>query len=104
MSKYLPLNISWRLKDGRGQWKSFFYRIYINIFGIFLRIPILPLKFSWRYKQLDIYYKGDQLIVFYKKGIRRYVSIGCEGEFRKLSEIDKFWKEYDNYERSHPHD
>ena len=103
MSPYLPLNIRWRFsKSGRGQWKSFWYRVYINIFGIFLKIPILPMSFSWKYKTCDIWYRGDQVIIFYKKGIKRYQSIGCEGEFKSLKDIRKFWDEYYEYERSHP--
>ena len=106
MSPYLPLNWKWRIttKEGRCQWKSGLYRIYINIFGIFLRIPILPLSFSWKYKQLEIYYKGDTVIIYCKKGIRRYISINCEGEFQSLAAIDKFWKEYEEYEKNHPLD
>ena len=98
MSPYLPLNLKWRFftKEGRAQFKSLFYRIYINIFGIFLKIPILPLSFSWKYKELDIWYRGDTVIIYYKKGIRKYISINCEGEFQSLAAIDKFWKDYFN--------
>jgi hypothetical protein len=52
--------------------------------------------FSWKYKTIDIYYKGDDLIIFWKKGIRRYLSITSTGEFKSLKEVDKFWKDYYN--------
>lgn len=98
LSKYLPLNILWRFsKDGRGQWKSFWYRLYINIFGIFLRIPILPMGFSWKWKTFDIYYKGDDLVCFWKKGKLKYQSIISCGEFNSLKEIDKFWGDYNKF-------
>jgi hypothetical protein len=96
MSKYIPLNLKWRFTTWNGfrQWRSLIYRIYINIFGIFLRIPILPLSISWKDKTLDIWYRGDELIILYKKGIRRYISLGCEGEFKSLREVDDFWRIY----------
>ena len=106
MSPYLPLNLKWRLttKEGRCQWRSGLYRIYINIFAIFLRIPILPLSVSFKYKTLDFYYHGDTIIAYIKKGRVRYQSIGCEGTFDKLSDIKKFWNEYYEYEKNHPLD
>jgi hypothetical protein len=88
MSKYIPLFWDWRQK------RALFYRIYINIFGIFLRIPILPMSFSWKWKTFDIYYRGDDLICFWKKGKLRYQSLGCNGEFRSLKEVREFWKRY----------
>jgi len=91
MSKYLPLNLKWRFstKEGRAQFKSLFYRIYINIFAIFLRIPILPMGFSWKWKTIDIYYKGDDLICYFKKGKVKYQSITSLGQFNSLKEIDE---------------
>jgi hypothetical protein len=99
MSKYYPLNLKWRFftREGFAQPKSLFYRIYINVFGIFFKIPILPLSFSFKQKTIDIWYKGDQIIILYKNGIRKYLSIGCEGEFNSLKEIDKFWNDYNEF-------
>ncbi len=104
MSPYLPLNLKWRLttKEGRCQWKSGLYRIYINIFGIFLKIPILPMSFSWKYKTFDFYYKGDDIFIYLKKGKIRYYSITSNGVFDSLKEIDKSWKEYYDYCEKHP--
>lgn len=95
MSKYLPL--FW----DKCQIRALIYRIYINIFAIFLRILILPMGFSLKYKTIDIYYKGDDLIIFWKKGIRRYQSINSGGEFFTLKEVDEFWKRYREYCRNH---
>lgn len=96
MSKYLPLNLKWRFftKNGRAQFKSLFYRIYINIFGIFLRIPILPMGVDFKGKTFDIYYKGDNLICYFKKGKLRYQSLVSSGQFNSLKEINEFWKRY----------
>lgn len=96
MSRYLPLNLRWRFTTWNGfiQWRSLLYRIYINIFGIFLKIPILPMGFSWQFKEIDIWYRGDDLICFFRKGKVKYQSITSSGEFNSLKEIDEFWKSY----------
>ena len=88
MSKYLPLH--W---DKR-QIRSILYRIYINIFGIFLRIPLLPMRYSFRWKCLSIWYKGSEYDMIIKKGKLIYQDIGTGGEFSSLKDIDKFWEEY----------
>mgnify|MGYP001602951501 CR=1 FL=1 len=94
MSKYLSLNLKWSFftKNGRAQWKSLIYRIYINLFSIFLRIPILPLSFDWKFKTLDCYYKGDEIMIYVKKGKLRYISILSECNFNSLKKIDSFWE------------
>lgn len=103
MSKYLSLNLKWSFftKEGRAQYKSLVYRIYINIFGIFLRIPVLPLSFDWKYKTLDCWYKGDTIMIYIKKGRLRYISVCASGNgsfgdttFNSLKEIDDFWKSF----------
>lgn len=103
MSRYLPLNLKWRFTTWNGfiQWRSLLYRIYINIFGIFLRIPILPMSVDFKYKTFDIWYKGTQVICYFKKGKLRYQAIiGGGVDFNKLSEIDKFWKDYEEAEKN----
>ena len=96
MSKYLPLNLKWRFttKHGFVQWRSLLWRIYINIFGMFLRIPVLPMGFSWRWKTFDIWYKGETLVCFWKKGKLKYQSLSSCGQFNSLAEVDKFWYSY----------
>lgn len=49
---------------------------------------------DWKYKTFDIYYRGDQIICYWKKGKLRYISIGCEGDFASLAEVDEFWDSY----------
>ena len=104
MSKYLPLNFKLRFKgELKGQWKSFWYRVYINTLGIFLRVPILPMSIDFKYKTFDIWYKGTQVICYFKKGKLRYLAIIGGGlDVRRLSEIDEFWNDYGNamYEKS----
>ncbi len=90
MSKYLPLFWDWRQK------RALLYRIYINIFGIFLRVPILPMSIDFKYKTFDIWYRGDDLVCFWKKGKLRYQSITSSGQFNNLKEVDKFWADYRN--------
>lgn len=104
MSPYLPLNLKWRFisKEGRAQFKSLFYRIYINIFGIFLRIPILPMGIDK--DSLSLYYKGDDIFwiwpwrrwYFIKQynNHKKFMSLTSLGSFDTLKEIDDFWKEY----------
>jgi len=101
MSKYLSIDWKWQFftKMGRAQFKSFFYRIYINVFGIFLKIPILPMSVDWKGKTFDIWYRGDQLICYWKNGKLRYTSICCGGDFLSLAEVDKFWNDMDNIQR-----
>lgn len=93
MSRYLPL--FWDLR----QIPALLYRIYINIFGIFLGIPILPLSIDFKYKTFDIWYKGTTVICYFKKGRLRYQAIIGGGlDVGRLEEIDKFWKEYEEAE------
>lgn len=103
MSKYIPLNLKWRFttKCGFRQWRSLFYRIYINIFGIFLRIPILPISYSNHI--LWCYYKGDEAGWNFKK--KYWISCGFSGTgefgdacFLSLKELDGQWNEYFEYE------
>ena len=105
MSKYLSLDLKWSFftKNGRAQWKSLIYRIYINLFGIFLRIPILPLSFDWKFKRLNCYYKEDEIMIYVKKGKLRYISICASGNgnfgdvtFNSLKEMDDFWENIPN--------
>ncbi len=84
MSKYLPLFWDWNQK------RAVFYRVYINIFGIFLRIPILPLSIDKI--GFDFWYRGDNIFWSWKS--KKWVSIGCEGVFNTLSDIDQFWIDY----------
>lgn len=99
MSKYLPLNLRWRFltKEGRAQFKSLFYRIYINIFGIFLRIKLLPMSYSrgiiW------FYYRGDEIGWHFKK--KHWISCGFSGTgefgdaiYSTLKSMDKEWNDY----------
>ena len=105
MSKYLPLNLKWCFftREGRAQLKSLIYRIYINLFSIFLRIPILPLSFDWKFKTLNCYYKGDEIMIYIKKGKLRYISICASGNgdfgditFSSLKEMNDFWENIPN--------
>jgi len=99
MSPYLPLNLRWRFTTWNGfiQWKSLFFRIYINIFSVFLKIPILPLAVNKT--GFFFYYIGDEVIWSWKKHC--YISIGFSGdgsfgdaEFKSLKELSLQWKEY----------
>ena len=104
MSKYLPLNLKWQFltKEGRAQFKSFFYRIYINIFGIFLRIPILPLAIDK--DCLTFYRRGDDIFYiwpwrrwYFKQHYnndKKFMSLNSHGTFDSLKEIDEFWASY----------
>ncbi len=100
MSKYLPL--FW----DNNQKRAVFYRVYINIFGIFLRIPILPMGrsklgidfhcyfddvvYKWPWKQQNEYDK--------------WISLGFTGTgefgdmtYPDLKSIRKDWEEYAKY-------
>ena len=101
MSKYLPLNLSWRFTTWSGfiQWRSLIYRIYINIFGIFLRIPILPLGIDKIGP--EFYYRGDTIWWSWKK--KKWISSGFSGDgsfgdacYDTLKDLDNNWKEYFN--------
>ena len=94
MSKYYSL-----FCDGR-QIPALLWRIYLNIFGIFLRISILPMKYSFRWKCLSIWYKGNQYDVICKKGRLIYQDVGTGGEFHRLSDINKFWREFEEFNRN----
>ncbi|MDO8610093.1 MAG: hypothetical protein Q7R95_06065 [bacterium] len=52
------------------------------------------MSFSWKWKTFDIWYKGDDLMCYFKKGKLRYSSLNSQGSFNTLKEIDKFWDEY----------
>lgn len=104
MSPYLPLHLKWRFttKEGRAQFKSLFYRIYINVFAIFLEIPILP--FGFDKDTLNLYYHGDEIFWiwpwrrdYFKKKYNNgkpWMSLNCNGSFNSLAEIDEFWNSY----------
>lgn len=103
MSRYLPLNLKWRFTTWNGfiQWRSLVYRIYINIFSIFLRIPILPMGFDKI--GFDFYYKGDTVIWSWKK--KKWISCGFSGNgqfgdacFNTLKDLDNEWNKYFGYE------
>lgn len=89
MSKYLPINLSF-FKEHPNQWRALVYRLYINFFGIFLGIKLLPMGIS--FKDIDFWYKNDDIFWNFKK--RKWFSFGCEGEFRTLKEMDEFWENY----------
>ena len=86
MSRYFPLFWDWHQK------RALFYRIYINVFSIFLGIKLLPLGI---YKDsIDFYYKGDTVIFLYPKSRKsgfKWVSMLSEGGFHTLKDLDKFW-------------
>ena len=98
--KYLSLDLKWRLTtlNGFRQWRSLFYRIYINIFGLFLRIPILPLSFDKI--GFDFWYKGDEVIWSWKK--KKWISVGFSGTgefgdvcFNTLKDLEAEWNNYE---------
>lgn len=89
------------------QYKCALYRIYLNIFAIFLGFKIVPLGFTSKY--FEFWYKGDNILwlwPWYKKEqSSRFISLLASGNgefgdatFSSLKEIDKFWEEY--YEAS----
>jgi hypothetical protein len=91
--KYLPL--FWDLR----QWRAVLWRIHINIFGIFFKIPLLPLGFDKI--GFDFYYKGDTLIWSWKQ--KRWISVLYSGTgefgdacFDTLKDYDNFGKELDS--------
>ena len=91
MSKYLSLR--WE----KNQKKALFYSIYINIFAILLRIPIVPLSIDK--SRIWFYYKGDEVGFLYRRNNKypfqsRWLSLLSEGSFNSLREIDKLWEEY----------
>ena len=102
MPKYIPVHFL------PGQWKASFYRIYINIFGIFFKIKLVPLridKFG-----IDFWYKGDTVIWILpwkrKNRKERWISMGFSGTgefgsayFSSLAEMDKLWNEFMSYEK-----
>lgn len=110
MSKYIPLNLKFYFstKEGRAQFKSLFYRIYINIFGIFIGIKIVPLRISKRY--IVFWYKGDE--VWWKYPWKRknkndvWISLGFSGTgefgdaiYPTLKSIDNAWDDYLKFEK-----
>ena len=88
MSKYLPL--FW---DKR-QIPALSYRVYINVFSIFLRIPLLPLSIDKT--SIDFYYRGDSIFWIWKK--KKWISLSFEAEYNNLKEIRKEWEDYAKYE------
>lgn len=52
-------------------------------------------------------YKGDEILYIYpwkrEKFSHRFISIGCNGVFQSLKEIDIFWDEYnDSFTKNFP--
>ena len=105
MNKYLPLNLKWCFftKEGDSQWKSLFYRIYINFFGIFLGIKLLPL--SIQEYGVWFFYKEDEVCYKYswkrKNKNDKWISLEFSGTgefgdmiYPTLKSMDKAWKEY----------
>ena len=48
---------------------------------------LLPV--GWRKGEITFWYKGDEVI--YNLRYRFWVSMGCEGIFHTLAEMDAFW-------------
>ena len=93
MSKYLSL--TWEY-----EWKNLLLRVYINVFAIFLRIPLLPMSINKRC--IWFYYKGDEigLIHFWRRSQFKWISMLWSGtgefgsaSFRSLKELDNYWIE-----------
>lgn len=82
------------------QIRALLYRIYLNIFGIFLKIPILPMGFSWKWKCLTIWYRGNEYDCLFKKGRLIYQDIGTGAEFHSLKDINKFWREFETFSKN----
>ena len=103
---YYPLHLKWHFTTRMGllQLKTLMYSIYINIFGIFLRIPLLPLSFDKI--GFDFWYRGDTVIWSWKK--KKWVSLSFSGTgefgddacFDKLSDLDKMWDEFMVFENN----
>ena len=99
MNKYLPLYLN-HLKTWKNQFGAVFYRIYINIFGIFLRIRLLPLSIDKT--AVRFWYKGDEIWWLFKKiRNKRWCSLGFSGDFSfgeamydSLKEMDEDWNKY----------
>lgn len=105
MSRYLLIDLKWSFltKEGRAQWKSLIYRIYINIFGIFLRIKLLPLSIDKR--GIWLYYKGDEIYYKYywkrKNKNDKWISLNFSGTgewgdaiFSTLESMNEAWNEH----------
>src|ERR1044072_2435482 len=90
--KYLKLDLKFHIKNG--QWKAFWYRVYINIFNKFLHIPIIPLSVDKL--GIEFYRKGESIIYVWKSKRKpfKYLSLDCGGGFHTLKEVDNFWKQY----------
>lgn len=78
------------------QIKCLIYRIYLNIFGIFLGVKLVPLKISKL--GIEFWYKGDVVIwIFHWKRRNNYIwtSILSECNYESLKQLDEFWVEYE---------
>lgn len=102
MSKYLPLHLK-NSSLWKKQGKAFWYRVYVNIFAIFLRIPMIPL--SYHNGILWFYYYGDEIgyiLNWRKKNKKKFISLLASGtgefgdaQFNSLKEINEFWNEFE---------
>jgi hypothetical protein len=53
------------------------------------------MSIDFKYRTFDLWYKGTQVICYFKKGKLRYQAIIGGGlDVNKLSEIDNFWNEF----------
>lgn len=101
--KYFPL--FWEPR----QHKTCLYRIYLNIFALFLGIKFLPLKIDKF--GIDLWYKGDTLIWIFpwkrKNKELKWISLTFSGngdfgdaKFKSLKELNNYWDEFENFERN----